>query len=78
MFHVIVQTPLGRQQLIAPETLGDIGRVAEKLFDHALKGLDGWRRGTITAVGGRLQPSGKLILKPENRMNRDGNGRHQN
>jgi hypothetical protein len=25
-----------------------------------------------------LQPSGKLILKPENRMNRDGNGRHQN
>ena len=38
VLHVVVQAPLGRQELVAPQTFGHVRCIAQKIIDQGLVG----------------------------------------
>src|SRR5438105_2253529 len=60
--EILVQDPFGKDQIIAPEALGDIGRAPPELLDERLVLRLRRSGGDMRLIGWRLPPSRSLLL----------------
>src|SRR5437667_12804575 len=60
--EILVQDPFGKDQIIAPEALGDVGRAPPELLNERLVLRFRWSGGDMRLIGWLLPSSRSLIL----------------
>jgi hypothetical protein len=62
VLHVVIQAPLDRQEFIAPETFGNVGRIAQEIVDQSLVHFERGRFRYVRHASGWTQSNGQLIF----------------
>ncbi len=68
MLHVAVEAPLGRQQVVPPQALGDVRSIAQKIVDECLIGRLRRRPGDIRREGWRRERAGQVVFVEQHTM----------